>query len=158
MADDKTKRGSPDNKRLNKSEPYELAYARKKAKAARGATGTATKRAGAAGKRAGAAKKAASRNGSARAPAARGTRKPAAAKASVRGTPHPPTGEKTGENTAPRTMKTADAVDLLTEALRVADELGLSRTRARVLALESRTPARLRDRPAGQGLHPQTST
>ena len=115
MADDKTKRGSPDNKRLNKSEPYELAYARKKAKAARGATGTATKRAGAATKRAGAAKKAASRAGGARPPASRGTRKPAAAKASVRGTPHPPTGEKTGENTAPRTMKTADAVDLLTD-------------------------------------------
>ncbi len=115
MADDKTKRGSPDNKRLNKSEPYELAYARKKAKAARGATGTAGKRAGTATKRAGAAKKASSRSGSARTPTARGTRNPAAAKASVRATPHPPTGEKTGENTAPRTMKTADAVDLLTD-------------------------------------------
>ena len=35
MADDKTKRGSPDNKRLNKSEPYEVAYAKsKRAKAA----------------------------------------------------------------------------------------------------------------------------
>ena len=39
MADDKTKRGSPDSKRLNKSEPYELAYARKKAKASAGAAG-----------------------------------------------------------------------------------------------------------------------
>ena len=37
MADDKTKRGSPDNKRLNKGEPYEVAYARKKAKAGSGA-------------------------------------------------------------------------------------------------------------------------
>ena len=42
MSDDKTKRGSPDNKRLNKGEPYEVAYARKKAKAGSGA---ATKRA-----------------------------------------------------------------------------------------------------------------
>ena len=48
MADDKSKRGSPDNKRLNKGEPYEVAYARKKAKAASGgSTGrTAAKRAG----------------------------------------------------------------------------------------------------------------
>ena len=35
MPDDKSKRGSPDNRRLNKSEPYEVAYARKKAGAAR---------------------------------------------------------------------------------------------------------------------------
>jgi len=107
MPDDKTKRGSPDNKRLNKSEPYEVAYARKKAKTARGA--------GAASKRAGTAKKSSARGGSARAPAARGTRTAAAAKTPVRATPHPPSGEKTGENTAPRTMKTADAVDLLTD-------------------------------------------
>ena len=45
MADDKTKRGSPDSKRLNKSEPYEVAYAKSKAKAKAGATGTAAKRA-----------------------------------------------------------------------------------------------------------------
>lgn len=107
MADDKTKRGSPDNKRLNKSEPYEMAYARKKAKAARSAAGAAKKRTP--------AKKAASRSGSTRTTAARGARKPAATKTSVRATPHPPTGEKTGENTAPRTMKTPDAVDLLTD-------------------------------------------
>ena len=43
MADDKTKRGSPDNKRLNKSEPYEMAYARKKARDAK--SGGATKKA-----------------------------------------------------------------------------------------------------------------
>ena len=33
----------------------------------------------------------------------------------MRAAPHPPTAEKTSENTAPRTMKTADAVDLLTD-------------------------------------------
>ena len=41
MADDKTKRGSPDNKRLNKSEPYEVAYA--KSKRAKTATAKAAK-------------------------------------------------------------------------------------------------------------------
>ena len=39
MADDKTKRGSPDNKRLNKGEPYEVAYAKSKAKAAASGAG-----------------------------------------------------------------------------------------------------------------------
>jgi len=97
MADDKTKRGSPDSKRLNKGEPYELAYARKKAKA-----GTATKKAGL-------------RSGSARAPAATVARKRVGPKPAVRGAPHPPTEKKTVENTAPRTMKVADAVDLLTD-------------------------------------------
>jgi len=97
MADDKTKRGSPDSKRLNKSEPYEVAYARKKAKAAT------------------AARKGGTRSGSARAPAGTMTRKPAGPKTAVRGAPHPPTEKKTAENTAPRTMKTADAVDLLTD-------------------------------------------
>ena len=104
MADDKTKRGSPDNKRLNKGEAYEVAYARKKAKAAGAA----------AGKRP-AAKKAATRSSRARAPAAPAARKRAAPKAPVRAAPHPPTAEKTTENTAPRTMKAADAVDLLTD-------------------------------------------
>ena len=42
MADDKTKRGSPDNKRLNKSEPYEVAYA--KAKRAKAATAKTAKK------------------------------------------------------------------------------------------------------------------
>ena len=106
MADDKTKRGSPDSKRLNKSEPYEVAYARKKAKAVRGAASTS---------RPGAARKAATRSGAARAPAARTPRKPAAPKTPVRAAPHPPTAEKTTENTAPRTMKQADAVDFLTD-------------------------------------------
>jgi hemerythrin superfamily protein len=42
-------------------------------------------------------------------------RRGAAPKPGVRAAPHPPTAEKTTENTAPRTMKTADAVDLLTD-------------------------------------------
>ncbi|MEO5882428.1 MAG: hemerythrin domain-containing protein [Caldimonas sp.] len=109
MADDKTKRGSPDSKRLNKSEPYEVAYARKKAKAAGGA------KAGAAARPSGAASKARARSGSARAAAAPAARKRAPPKAPVRGAPHPPSAEKTTENTAPRTMKAADAVDLLTD-------------------------------------------
>jgi hypothetical protein len=102
MADDKTKRGSPDNKRLNKSEPYEMAYARKKAKAA-------AKRAGAP------AKKASRPTGKPRTAAAPAARKRSPAKAPVRAAPKPPSGEKTAENTAPRTMKAADAVDLLTD-------------------------------------------
>ena len=41
MPDDKSKRGSPDNKRLNKSEPYEVAYAKsKRAGAARKSAST----------------------------------------------------------------------------------------------------------------------
>jgi hemerythrin superfamily protein len=106
MADDKTQRGSPDNKRLNRSEPYEVAYARKKAKAAGRASGKRS---------ATAAPKAAPRKARVRAVAAPSTRKAAAPKARVRNAPHPPTAEKTTENTAPRTMKAADAVDLLTD-------------------------------------------
>jgi hemerythrin superfamily protein len=83
MADDKGKRGSPDNKRLNKSEPYEVAYAR-------------SKRAGATSKTSG-----------------KGA--PARRSAPARPAPNPPKAEKTTENTAPRTMKEADAVDLLTD-------------------------------------------
>ena len=64
MADDKSKRGSPDNKRLNKSEPYEVAYARRKAA---GKTGAAAKKAG---------------SGSATAKKASGGRSPAAKKGS----------------------------------------------------------------------------
>ena len=109
MADDKTKRGSPDSKRLNKSEPYEVAYAKSKAKAKAGATGTAAKRT------ASPARKALTKSGGARVPASGGTRRTAAPKPSSRATPHPPTAEKTTENTAPRTMKAPDAVDLLTD-------------------------------------------
>jgi len=128
MADDKTKRGSPDNKRLNKSEPYEVAYAKAKA-AKKSAKKTAKK----------AAKKAPTRSASARAKPAAGSRAkkasstsraksaspamkrtnaaPAAKKSrtTTRATPNPPKAEKTAENTAPKTMKEADAVDLLTD-------------------------------------------
>jgi len=142
MADDKTKRGSPDNKRLNKSEPYEVAYAKsKQAKAA--ASKTAKKSA----KKS--AKKATTRSTSSRAvpaagsrtrkttsrstPASRSSSPPRAKSASpamkktnaaparkqartaTRATPNPPKAEKTAENTAPKTMKEADAVDLLTD-------------------------------------------
>ncbi len=103
MADDKTRRGSPDNKRLNKGEPYEVAYAKSKAKKA------------AAGKPRAAAGKPRAAAGKPRAAAAPAPRKKPAPKPAVRVAPHPPTAEKTTENTAPRTMKTADAVDLLTD-------------------------------------------
>ena len=147
MADDKTKRGSPDNKRLNKSEPYEVAYA--KSKRAKGAASKTAKKAAKTS-----AKKAATRSGSSRAAPASGSRarksssgaSSAAGKSSSRGssasraksaspamkrtnaapaakksrtttraTPKPPKAEKTAENTAPKTMKEADAVDLLTD-------------------------------------------
>jgi len=120
MADDKTKRGSPDNKRLNKSEPYEVAYAKSKRRAA-------AKKAGSNGgaSRAPSAKTPAARSGTARraAPSKTPARKApaaspalaAAGKAKTRPAPKPPTTEKTAENTAPRTMKEADAVDLLTD-------------------------------------------
>ena len=131
MADDKTKRGSPDSKRLNKSEPYEVAYAKsKRAKAA--ASKTAKKSA----KKS--AKKATTRSASSRAAPAAGSRarktstpraksaSPAMkrtnaaparkqARTTMRGTPKPPKAEKTAENTAPKTMREADAVDLLTD-------------------------------------------
>jgi hemerythrin-like domain-containing protein len=127
MADDKTKRGGSDSKRLNRSEPYEMAYAKskraspeRKAMAAQGAkrASSASTRAPSAGKR---AKKAAP------APAAKRSASPAmkrsndggaraaAKRPAVRATPKPPKEEKTAENTAPKTMKEADAVDLLTD-------------------------------------------
>lgn len=97
MADDKTERGSPDNKRLNKSEPYEVAYA--KAKRAKAAAAKSAKTS---------AKKATTRSGAS--PVRTKPRTP-----TTRGTPKPPQAEKTTKNTAPRTMKKADAVDLLTD-------------------------------------------
>ena len=145
MADDKTQRGSPDRQRLNKSEPYEVAYALSKrasperkamlkdAGAAKGSARSATTST---------AKKSAGRSGASRsAPAdgARSRRAPSASAskgksaspamkrtnadpkrvrpstATTRTTPHPPKAEKTAENTAPKTMKEADAVDLLTD-------------------------------------------
>jgi hypothetical protein len=140
MADDKTQRGSPDNKRLNKSEPYEVAYA--KSKRAKAATAKTAKTAKKSAKTP--AKKATTRSGSSRAAPAAGSRArkaapggksstsraksaspamkrtnaaPAAKKSrpTTRATPKPPKAEKTAENTAPKTMREADAVDLLTD-------------------------------------------
>ena len=60
------------------------------------------------------ARKAATRRGGARVASAP-ARGEAGPQPAVRAAPHPPTAEKTTENTAPRTMKAADAVDLLTD-------------------------------------------
>jgi len=141
MPDDKSKRGSPDNKRLNKSEPYEVAYARSKRAGARksasksssGASKSTGRASSSTGKRA--AKSTGASKGGNGATARRSTtgakrasksaapamkranaaprRQPGTALA--RGTPKPPKEEKTVENTAPRTMREADAVDLLTD-------------------------------------------
>jgi hypothetical protein len=158
MADNTTRGRSTDRKRLNKSEPYEVAYAKSdRASPARKALlgkseGAAAKRSSTSAKRSstsaksnggsakssGAAKtgaRAAKSSGSAakrstaskRASGAAKSASPAmkktnaepqrkrAVKASVRGTPRPPKGEKTAENTAPKTMKLGDAIDLLTD-------------------------------------------
>ena len=120
MADDKTKRGSADRARLNRSEPYEVAYAKsdraspaRKAMLANGsgrgaATGTGAKKAGSAAGKVRSASPAMKRTNA-------GAARTAAKKASTRPTPKPPKQEKTTENTAPKTMKEADAVDLLTD-------------------------------------------
>jgi hypothetical protein len=123
MADDKTKRGSPDNKRLNKSEPYEVAHAKsKRAKTAKAATAKTAKKSA---KKS--AKKATGTSSSRSSPTSRAksaspamkrtnaapARKPA--RTTTRATPKPPKAEKTAENTAPKTMREADAVDLLTD-------------------------------------------
>jgi len=132
MADDKTKRGSPDNKRLNKGEPYEVAYAKAK-RAKTTAQKTAKKSAKKATTRSAApraapaarprARKASSRSTSSSGPksASPAMKRTSAAPArklarkATRATPKPPKAEKTAENTAPKTMKEADAVDLLTD-------------------------------------------
>ncbi len=126
MADDKSKRGSPDNKRLNKSEPYEMAYARSKKRASGASKSTSTRSAkssgaakssgnGATARRAATATKRTAKSAAPAMKRASGApRKPPGA-ALARGTPNPPKEEKTAENTAPRTMKEADAVDLLTD-------------------------------------------
>jgi len=142
MADDKTKRGSPDNKRLNKSEPYEVAYAKSKRakgaaskpakKSAKTSAKKATTRSGASraapaagsrARKASSAKKSSSRGAStsrakSASPAMKRTNAAPTAKKSrttTRATPKPPKAEKTAENTAPKTMREADAVDLLTD-------------------------------------------
>jgi len=157
MADDKSKRGSPDNKRLNKSEPYEMAYAKsKRASPARKAVAskagsanrgaTARKSGGVAAKKSSStaakkrdtgrsapssgtgSRKSASSSTKARSSSTRTKSASPAMKRtnaepgrtrprtpSTRGTPNPPKSERTAENTAPRTMREADAVDLLTD-------------------------------------------
>jgi len=169
MADNTTRGRSTDRKRLNKSEPYEMAYAKsdraspeRKALLAKGGAGSksagaaksratkksgagATRSSGSSAKKSGssarksgsAAKKSASGAGRS---ASAGTRKsgsasrrragksaspamkrinaaPAAKKSrtTTRATPKPPKAEKTAQNTAPKTMREADAVDLLTD-------------------------------------------
>jgi len=123
MADDKTKRGSPDNKRLNKSEPYEVAYAKSKrakstaSKTAKTSAKKATKTATKTLAKKTPAKKATTRAKSA-SPAMKRTNATPTTKRSrttTRATPNPPKAEKTAENTAPKTMREADAVDLLTD-------------------------------------------
>jgi len=176
MADNKTRGRTTDRKRLNMSEPYEVAYAKsdraspeRKAMLAKGAAKragssagngagakrsakTAAKKASGAGKSSAAAgrKSSSSSNGRKSASATRkstasksgkssasGARKSSSARGSAgsaspamkrtnaapakprtpskRGTPHPPKVEKTVENTAPKTMREPDAVDLLTD-------------------------------------------
>jgi len=120
MADDKTKRGSPDNKRLNKSEPYEVAYA--KSKRAKAATAkTANKSAKKSAKKAtgtSSSRSAPTSRAKSASPAMKRTNAAPARKhahTTTRATPKPPKAEKTAENTAPKTMREADAVDLLTD-------------------------------------------
>ena len=172
MADNKTRGRSADRKRLNKGEPYEVAYAksdgaspaRKALLAKSGPSGGAAKRSGgstakkaakksgSAGKKSGgsakksgssarksgssakksgsSAKKSSSGSG-ARKSSSRSTRAEAGSASpamkrtnaaptrgrtpTTRGAPNPPKEEKTVENTAPKTMREADAIDLLTD-------------------------------------------
>jgi len=167
MADNKTRGRTTDRKRLNMSEPYEVAYAKsdraspeRKAMFAKGTakraakTGAKKKTSGSSAGRAtkpsagGKATKSSTRGSKsvagarkstaakARKASASGARKASSARASgsaspamkrtnaaptkprtptKRDTPHPPTAEKTVENTAPKTMREPDAVDLLTD-------------------------------------------
>jgi len=193
MADNQTRGRSADRKRLNKSEPYEVAYAKsdraspeRKAMLAKSEAKTAGRSAGNGASRAASAKRAGSgakktasagrkstsgaskssasgarkssssgarkssssgarkssasaagKASGARKPVSSGARKTSSARGSARsaspamkrtnatparrpaqstrGTPHPPKEERTVENTAPKTMREPDAVDLLTD-------------------------------------------
>ncbi len=154
MADSKSKGRAADRKRLNISEPYEVAYAKSdrasperkallaKAEAARkgSAKKSASKKSStkksaskksakkSAAPRSAPASGARARKGSAKtssttsksaSPAMKRTNAaPSRTKAPTptkRATPSPPKAEKTAENTAPKTMNQADAVDLLTD-------------------------------------------
>ena len=151
MAVNKTSGRTADRKRLNMSEPYEIAYARSdrasperkamlaKAEAERAGRGsgsgaTAKRSAKAAAKKTSGSSAHKSAASKARKSPASGARKTSSARTSSspamkrtnaasaqpraptqRGTPHPPKVEKTVENTAPKTMREPDAIDLLTD-------------------------------------------
>jgi hypothetical protein len=177
MADSTTRGRAADRKRLNKSEPYEVAYAKsdrasperkamladggssskkrsasagKKSSGAAKSRGASAKKSATAKKSAGARKSASgsgarksssgsarksttgsarksasgsarkSTSGSARKSASGSARKSASGagarkSSSSRPSPKPPKAEKTAENTAPKTMREPDAVDLLTD-------------------------------------------
>jgi hypothetical protein len=161
MADNKTRGRSADRQRLNKGEPYEVAYAKseraspgRKALLTKGASsdgaakrsgGSSAKKAGASAKKSGgsarksgasakkpARKSSAKKSGSGARKSASASTRGAARSASpamkrtnsaptrgrtptTRGTPKPPKEEKTVENTAPKTMREADAIDLLAD-------------------------------------------
>ena len=200
MADNNNRGRSADRKRLNKSEPYEVAYAKsdrasparkamlgksaggaakkssgssakksggaakrssgssakKSGGAAKKSSGSSAKKSGGAAKKssrsgarksASAGRKSASGSGARKSATASGARKSASASGArkssgagrgsaqsaspamkrtnaaptrprtptTRGTPNPPKEERTSENTAPRTMREPDAVDLLTD-------------------------------------------
>jgi hemerythrin-like domain-containing protein len=119
MADDKTKRGAPDSKRLNRSEPYEMAYAKsERASGARKAAASGSARAKPAGTRATKTSSTPASGSRSASPAMKRTNdgaRTAAKRPSVRQAPKPPKEEKTAENTAPKTMKEANAIDLLTD-------------------------------------------
>jgi hypothetical protein len=169
MADSTTRGRAADRKRLNKSEPYEVAYAKsdrasperkamladggssskkrsasagKKSSGAAKSRGASAKKSATAKKSAGARKSASgsgarksssgsarkstsgsarkSTSGSARKSTSGSARKSASGagarkSSSSRPSPKPPKAEKTAENTAPKTMREPDAVDLLTD-------------------------------------------
>ncbi|MEO8312367.1 MAG: hemerythrin domain-containing protein [Caldimonas sp.] len=127
MADSKSKGRAADRKRLNMSQPYEVAYAKSdRASPERKALLAKAEAAKKSSAKKGAAKKSTAKKSAPRAatsksasPAMKRTNAaPSRTKAPTptkRATPKPPKAEKTAENTAPKTMNQADAVDLLTD-------------------------------------------
>jgi hypothetical protein len=111
MADDKTKRGYADNKRLNKGEPYEVAYARKKAKADSGVVSRRAAGKGAGAKRAGTRKRRRPWRGC----TGRPEKDASGEGGGARRNPIRRAAKRRPRTHAPRTMKAADAVDLLTD-------------------------------------------
>jgi hypothetical protein len=130
MADDKSLRGSPDNKRLNRGEDYEVRYAKEKARKAAAKKAAPSKRAAAKST----AKTPATKRATARkAPAKKAASKRAPAKRTSSARPSMPGGmsdvrprptrradrsagqEKNPANTAPAAKRTPDAIDLLVD-------------------------------------------